>query len=56
MYATPAFAGALVAAVVAHQDWSQWWYGLGAAICFVWRVVALRRGWTAPLPPGTQLG
>lgn len=56
LYATPAFAGALVAAVVAHQDWSQWWYGLGAAICFVWRVLALRRGWTAPLPPGTHLG
>lgn len=53
LYATPAFAGALAASVVHHQDWSQWWYVLAGGICLVWRVVALQRGWSAPLPPGT---
>ncbi|AWB92069.1 trimeric intracellular cation channel family protein [Aeromicrobium chenweiae] len=53
LYATPAFAGALIASVVHHQDWSQWWYVLAGAVCLVWRVVALQRGWSAPLPPGT---
>ncbi|WP_367649180.1 trimeric intracellular cation channel family protein [Aeromicrobium stalagmiti] len=53
LYATPAFAGALVASVVHHQDWSQWWYVLAGGICLVWRVLALQRGWSAPLPPGT---
>ena len=56
LYATPAFAGAVIAAIVSDQGWSQWWYALAAAVCLVWRVLALRRGWTAPLPPGTQLG
>lgn len=56
LYATPAFAGAVIAAIVSDQDWSQWWYGLAAAVCLVWRVLALRRGWTAPLPPGSHLG
>ena len=49
LYATPALVGAAVA-VVGHQ------LGLrtaviavpAAAICFVWRVVAVRRGWNAP--------
>jgi uncharacterized membrane protein YeiH len=53
LYATPAFAGALVASVVHAQDWSQWWYALAGGICLVWRVLALQRGWSAPLPPGS---
>ncbi|MET0954044.1 MAG: trimeric intracellular cation channel family protein [Aeromicrobium sp.] len=52
LYATPAFAGALVATFVHHQGWPQWWYLLAGGICLVWRVLALRRGWSAPLPPG----
>lgn len=53
LYATPAFAGALVAVVVHQEGWSQWWYVLAGAICLSWRVLALQRGWSAPLPPGT---
>jgi uncharacterized membrane protein YeiH len=49
LYATPALVGALIA-VVGHEA------GLrtavvafpAAAVCFVWRVVAMRRGWNAP--------
>lgn len=52
LYATPALAGALIATAVHHQEWSQWWYALAFGTCLVWRVVALRRGWSAPLPPG----
>ncbi|MRK02073.1 trimeric intracellular cation channel family protein [Aeromicrobium sp. S22] len=53
LYATPAFAGALVASVVHHEGWSQWWYIVAFGTCLVWRVLALKRGWSAPLPPGT---
>lgn len=56
LYATPAFTGALVASVVHEMDWSQWWYALAGGICLVWRVLALQRGWSAPLPPGTLRG
>ena len=52
LYATPAFAGALIATVVHHEDYSEWWYALAFAVCLGWRLVALKRGWTAPLPPG----
>ena len=49
LYATPALVAALVA-VVGHQ------LGLrtavvavpAAALCFTWRVTAMRRGWNAP--------
>jgi uncharacterized membrane protein YeiH len=49
LYATPALVGAAVA-VVGHE------LGLrtavvalpAALVCFVWRVVAMRRGWNAP--------
>jgi uncharacterized membrane protein YeiH len=56
LYATPAFAGAFVASVVLEQGWSQWWYALAGGICLVWRVLAIQRGWSAPLPPGTLRG
>jgi uncharacterized membrane protein YeiH len=56
LYATPAFTGALVASVVQAAGWSPWWYVLAGGICLVWRVLALQRGWSAPLPPGTLRG
>ena len=56
LYATPAFAGALIATFVHHGGYSVWWYALAAGTCLVWRLVALRRGWTAPLAPGIEHG
>lgn len=56
LYATPAFTGALVASVVHEMEWSSWWYALAGGICLVWRILALTRGWSAPLPPGTLRG
>lgn len=52
LYATPAFAGALVATLVHHEGYSEWWYALAFVVCLGWRLIALKRGWTAPLPPG----
>ena len=51
LYATPALVGALIA-VVGHE------IGVRAviiappamAVCLVWRLVAMRRGWNAPMP------
>lgn len=52
LYATPAFAGALLA-VGAHELGLGWWaYVLSGAVCVVWRLLAMWRGWRAPLPPG----
>lgn len=53
LYATPALAGAAVA-VVAHQLDITALVGTiaGAAVCLVWRLVAVRRGWQAPMPTG----
>jgi uncharacterized membrane protein YeiH len=56
LYATPAFAGALIAAVIAHENYASAWYGLAAAVCLVWRLAALARGWTAPIAPGVDRG
>jgi uncharacterized membrane protein YeiH len=56
LYATPAFAGALVATLVHHERYSEWWYALAFVVCLGWRLIALKRGWTAPLPPGTAHG
>ncbi|MEJ7633481.1 trimeric intracellular cation channel family protein [Aeromicrobium sp.] len=56
LYATPAFAGALIATLVHQEGLSQWWYVLAFAVCLGWRLIALKRGWTAPLPPGTDRG
>ncbi|WP_235508815.1 trimeric intracellular cation channel family protein [Aeromicrobium sp. Root236] len=52
LYATPAFAGALIATLVHHEGYSEWWYALAFVVCLGWRLIALKRGWTAPLPPG----
>lgn len=56
LYATPAFAGALIATLVHQGGFSEWWYALAFVVCLGWRLIALKRGWTAPLPPGTQHG
>ena len=53
LYATPALAGATWA--VLAQGWGQpeWVVALpGVAICFGFRMLALWRGWQAPLPRG----
>lgn len=54
LYATPAFAGALIATFVHQEGFSEWWYALAFIVCLGWRLIALKRGWTAPLPPGSQ--
>lgn len=54
LYATPAFAGALLAAVGHEVGWDPAWYVAPAVLAIVWRLLALRRGWTAPLPPGPR--
>jgi len=53
LYATPALAGAVVAAVL-HE------FGLpfsliallGGSLCLLWRLLAIRRDWRAPMPTG----
>lgn len=51
IYATPAFLGAgiVVLADAAHYD-AAWVAIAAAAVCFVIRLLAIRRGWNAPLP------
>lgn len=53
LYATPALAGALVAVLLDRGDVP---FGLaalaGATVCLVWRLLALWRGWQAPVPRG----
>jgi uncharacterized membrane protein YeiH len=56
LYATPAFAGALIATVVHHNAYDSWWYVLAGGVCLIWRLLALKRGWSAPLPPGVDHG
>ncbi|MBC7631363.1 MAG: trimeric intracellular cation channel family protein [Flavobacterium sp.] len=56
LYATPAFAGALIATLIHHQGYDAWWYALAVGVCLGWRLLALKRGWTAPLPPGIDHG
>ncbi len=51
LYATPAFLGAGVVVVAAALDYHALWVPIaGAAICFTIRLLAIRRGWNAPLP------
>lgn len=56
LYATPAFAGALLAVAAVELDLGAWAYGVAAGVCLVWRLLALWRGWRAPLPPGIDRG
>lgn len=55
LYATPALVGAAIA-VIGHQAGvgSAVIAGPAAAVCFGWRLLAVRRGWTAPLPSGSS--
>jgi uncharacterized membrane protein YeiH len=49
-YAVPALAGATLAAAGRHYGWpTPLVLAPGMVVCFGWRVVAMRRGWT-PLP------
>jgi uncharacterized membrane protein YeiH len=53
LYATPALAGAAVAVVLTHYTSPEAVAALaGGSLCLVWRLVAIRRNWTAPLPRG----
>ena len=55
LYATPALAGAAVA-VVLHADGQPFWLTAvcGGSLCLVWRLVAIRRDWRAPMPAGSS--
>lgn len=53
LYATPALAGAGLATVFFHYDLSVLLGALcGGALCLVWRLLAIRHSWTAPMPRG----
>ena len=55
LYATPALAGAAVAAAGSALDYPLLVVApVGAAVCFAWRIVAVWRHWQAPLPRGTS--
>jgi uncharacterized membrane protein YeiH len=53
LYAIPALAGASVA-VVLHAEGQPFWLTAlcGGSLCLVWRLVAIRRDWRAPMPAG----
>lgn len=54
LYATPALAGAAVVAVGHELGLPLWPLALvGGAACLLWRLLALRFDWHAPLPPGS---
>lgn len=54
LYATPALAGAVVAVLGERADLPTVAVAVaGAAVCLVWRLLALWRGWQAPLPSGS---
>jgi uncharacterized membrane protein YeiH len=51
IYATPAFLGAGMVVVAAALEYDALWVPIAAAItCFTIRLLAIRRGWNAPLP------
>ena len=53
LYATPALAGAAVAVLLDRTDLPVIVVAAaGFSTCLVWRLVAVRRGWSAPLPRG----
>lgn len=55
LYATPALVGAFLAVGAREAGFNQWWFTLpGIAVCVAWRLIALKRGWHAPLPPGAD--
>ena len=53
LYATPALAGATVAVLGTRADLPVVVVAVtGAAVCLVWRLLAMWRGWQAPMPTG----
>ena len=56
LYATPALAGALIAATLHHYEVHQAWFAVAVGTAILWRIIALKRGWKAPLPPGIDRG
>jgi uncharacterized membrane protein YeiH len=55
LYATPALVAAAVAVTGAETGLPTAWLAVPAAVlCFGWRVLAIRRGWTAPRPSGSS--
>ena len=51
IYAIPAFLGAGIVVVAAALQYHSLWVPFVAALaCFAIRLVAIRRGWNAPLP------
>lgn len=51
IYATPAFLGAGIVVVAYAAGYKASWVAVvGAIVCFVIRLLAIRRGWNAPLP------
>ena len=51
IYAIPAFLGAAIVVVAAALEYHALWVPFAAALaCFAIRLVAIRRGWNAPLP------
>ncbi|KRF17315.1 hypothetical protein ASG90_08455 [Nocardioides sp. Soil797] len=55
LYAIPALAGAAVVATLHWFEQPIWLAAVaGGGLCLVWRLVALRRNWQAPLPSGSS--
>jgi uncharacterized membrane protein YeiH len=53
LYATPALAGAAWAVIAHGQHWPLWLVTFpGVLFCFGWRVLAILRGWRAPIAKG----
>ncbi|MEH3034625.1 MAG: TRIC cation channel family protein [Aeromicrobium erythreum] len=50
LYATPAALGAVVAAATWRLDLTPLLYVVAAASCVTWRLLAVRRDWSAPRP------
>ena len=51
IYATPAFLGSGIVVVAAALKYDALWVPIAAAVtCFGIRLIAIRRGWNAPLP------
>ena len=49
LYAVPAFAGAMMVVLARRLDHHEWAIAAGAAVfVFIFRVVAMARGWHAP--------
>jgi uncharacterized membrane protein YeiH len=54
LYATPALVGAAIAVAGEELGLVTWTFAIpAAALCFGWRMVAVRRGWHAPRPSGS---